>query len=404
MANQNHRRNFISLIGVHLSWAALSLFISVFLVARIFIITGNLGAVAWFNIVYFTAIALAFIPVSMIVKKHSRVVFLYIATVLMVLFIALIIFMQDSLVDYYIFYAGALGIVQGFYWTGMHALGVELMAGKKMMSFQAVLQIGQSTVGIVFPLVLGIVIDLVAFRAAAVLALIMGAMCFVFALHLRQEQPIGTKLSLRGFFRAVKSVGQMRAVWLNFCVQFFMAMLWLSSIFTTVLIITVFGGADSYGGSLELGLYTSLFAVCAITLIMLYRTIKNRKFKKTMFAICGVVPVLLAIPLLFEVNALTLLVAMFGVASLGLVVRVEAGRAGYNVMKEIGKQEWLVESNLLIEFVYLLTRIIFLSVMLLAFYLDAFIIFQILFVVLASSTLWMWILINRFKRSCNKLR
>ena len=392
MANQNHKRNFTSLIGVHLCWTALSMFISIFLVARIFIITGSIGAVAWFNIVYFIAVVIAFIPVSSIIKKHSRVVFLRIATILMVTFIAMIIFLQDNIVDYYLLFAGAIGILQGLYWGGMHALGVELMAGKKMMTFQAVLQIGISTVGIVFPLILGVVIDLVTFQAAAILALVMGIICFVFTLYLRQERPIGTKLSISGFFRAVGDAGQSKAVWLNFCVQFFMAMLWLSGIFTTVLIIMVFEG------SLELGIYTSLFAACAITLITLYRTIKNKTFKRIMFALCGILPVLLATPLLFEVNALTLLVAMFGVASLGLVVRVEAGRAAYNIMKEIGKQEWLVENNLLIEFVYLLTRLIFLGVMLLAFYLDAFIIFQILFVVLASSTLWMWILINMLKR------
>jgi len=391
------RRNFVALLGTHLSYSALIFFTGTFFVAQLFSATGSIGAVAWFHLLVYIIIAGLFIPISFIIKKHTRVLFPRIATVLLVGFICMLIFWQDGIANYYMLFGVIYGIILGFYWCAMHCLTVEIMGGNKMKSYQAIMLIGSNIITIALPIILGAMIDFVSFRSAAILALVVGVCLMVFTFVLLEYKPIGGNFAMRKFFKTMKHEKKSETVWLNFWVSFNMSSLWMTSICTTILIIYV------YGGNFELGMLLSLFAVGAIVLLTLYRLIKSKKIKNTIFAVSSLTTPALAIPLLFNVNQTTLIIFLFGNLILAMVTRVEASNVSYNTMKRLNSQEWLIESNFMVEFAYLFQRIIFLTIMIIGATLNIFLVFKILVVIFSASAIAIWTLTLLWRKSLSNI-
>ena len=391
----NLKRNQIGVLGAHVCSQALILFVGTFLVANLFMETGNdLSVVATFHAVEWTALFVSFAFFSYIVKQHSRVLVIRVATAVLVASVCLILVFQDSLVDYYIILAAMFGFACGMYWSSMLTFISQTFAGRKMTGYIVWEQIIFAAARILFPFTLGALIEFVDFGVAAALSLGIGVVLVGFTFFMREikHEVKPQPLSMRGYLRTMKAAGLSRPLWGNLIIQFLHDFYRRVAVAITVLIVVVFIDEDP---NYTIGLFASVFAAANIVIIVCYKMIRSKRVKQILYYISGIVPVLAAIPLLFQVSALTIIILQAGFIAVGCIQKSEIDVLRINAMKIMGKccrseaegkvVECLhTESLLFTEFPMWIVRMTICGVIALAWFFDAFLVFQIFVVFLVA--------------------
>ena len=166
------RQNQVGILGVQICQAALNVFVSIFLVARILRITGgDFGAIGLFLLVQYIGIIVTFWLFSYIVKKFSRVWCIRVSTLFLLGSIILILLMQDNLAESYLLLSAVFGIGQGIYWCAILTFTSQSMGGKRMSGYAVWYIVLTSAVSALTPFTLGALIEFVSFEITILIAL-----------------------------------------------------------------------------------------------------------------------------------------------------------------------------------------------------------------------------------------
>ena len=385
-------RNKIGILGIQVCFTALELFVSVFLVAKLFTATGNnLGAVGLFYIVNYIMLFAAFILSSYISKRYSRTWVVRAATVFFVGTICLVIFLQNQIGEFYLLLAAAEGFAVGIYWGAMNMLTGQVLGGKKMASYQA-WYIGTTTaVSVIFPFTLGAVIEFVSFAVATLITLGLGILLVAFTILLQEQRTDNTALSMRKYISVIRQSTLSKPVSLNFWLQLLAGIYSAVSIAITVLIVII------YKDNFSLGSLTSIFAASGILVLVAYKAIKPEKIKSAFYYACCVIPVIAAVGILFEVSPFTLILLQAGFVSKS-VINMERGNLQLDIMNKLGQPTLVAESILHTELAYFIARMISMGIIIAAWYMEAFVIFQILVFVQMALLLLCGLMMRRWYR------
>jgi len=371
-------RNTVGMLGTHVCFFAFNLFVSVFLTAKLFTITGgNIASVALFYIVFYIGIFVFFWGSSYLVKRFSRVLFLRISTLLLVGQICLILFLQDHLAQLYMLFAAVGGIAQGIYWASMHLLEGEIMGGDKMKKFMSWFYIMDCGAKIIFPFTLGAIIDYVSFFAAAIITFGIGVLLIVFSLLIKADYK-RQHMSLRNFIKTAKAEKILRPVMINLWINFLWGFICLSTMCVTILTMTVF--VDDNANAM-LGMFTTIFAAAAIILIFAYRLIKPKPAQIAIIFITCLLPLLLSMGLLFEISLVTLLLFQLGYGAICVIPKKVTSTLSVNIPVRLNCPQFVAENNVLSEMFLFCGRILGLGIIALAHFTDPYV-FQVMVVVL----------------------
>jgi len=389
-SKKTRKINGAALIGTHVSWAALSLFISTFLIAQLMYEThSNMAIIAIFFLVTYIFLFLFYALFAYIVKKYSSVWCMRIGVVINVLLICLICAFHTKIVGLYLLFAVLNGISGGIYWISFNGFLAETMGGSDMLKFQAYLNIIGSIASVLLPLSLGALIQFVNFFVAAIVAAVIGVILIIFTFIMQIDKE-RNHLSYRKFFRLISEKKLWKPIWLNFVLQFFAGLFGTSGICAVILIAIVFG--DSF----SLGYLTSIFSGVAIFLLLFYRMFKSRRVKNNIHLISAVFALLLPVALLFHVNKTTVILFEFASIVLTMIPNIEVGKLQCDVMKDLGHESMTTESLVLVEFAYFLARMVAMLFILLAYYVytktQSIMFFGIITVVFMCGTLAAYIL------------
>jgi YQGE family putative transporter len=391
----NQKRNQIGILGVHVAHAALDLFVSVFIIAKLLSTTdGNITKVALFYLVLFGAIALFYTIFSYVVKRYSRVWCVRASTLALVGSIVLILFLKDSLATYYLLFALCYGIAEGIYWSSIHLFTTEQMGGRQMRTYLTWFYVLMAATRIIFPVTLGAVIRFVSFTVAAFIAAGIGIVLVLWSLFLReQSSTLSHNMSMKNFFTTIRDKNLSGKMWHNFGIQFVAMLFSCTSICLTILVVLV------YGDNLELGVLTSIFAGASIASLTAYRLIRNRRARRICLWIASVLPALSAIGLLFGVSATSVIAIQIGATIFGVIPRMEFDRQRMNIMKDSGLEHLNAESMVFCEFAFAIGRFVVMSLMVLTFTLSGVTGFAILVFTLTTMVLPSTYLFRRFRRT-----
>jgi len=164
------RQNQVGILGIQICQAALNVFVSIFLVARILEVTnGNFGAIGLFLLVQYVGIIVTFWLFSYIVKKFSHVWCIRVSTLFLLGSIVMILLMQDNLAESFLLLSAVYGIGQGIYWCSIHTFTSKTMGGKKMASYAAWYVILTSATAALTPFTLGAIIEFVSFEITVII-------------------------------------------------------------------------------------------------------------------------------------------------------------------------------------------------------------------------------------------
>jgi MFS family permease len=346
-------KNQVGILGVHVMQLALDVFVSVFLVARLFTVTdGDITRVGLFYLINFSTLAITFFLFSYIVKKFSRVWCIRASSAFLFAGIILVLLFQNQLGEFYLLLGGIYGIAQGIFWSSIHTFTCETLGGKKMASFAAWFMLLAAASRALFPLTLGAIVEFVNFTTGALIALGFCIIFLAFTLIMRDKRKSGTAgLSMRKFFTHIKREKISRPIWSHFWIQGMFGAQVLLNICLTILIVI------SFDNNFHLGVLTSIFAGVAVISVTIYKLIKSPKIKLWVYYITSFIPLFSAIGLLFGINPLIVIICQAGYVGFRVVSNVEFDKTRNNLMHDFGAEQFHTESLLFVEISYYIARV-----------------------------------------------
>ena len=303
--------------------------------------------------------------------------------------IALVCVFNKDLQNLYMVFAACCGLAGGIYWIGYNSFMANTMGGTKMLRFQAYSNIASSAAKIVLPFSLGAIIKYVGFFAAAAVAFGIGLILITFTLIMQVDTAGKGKLSYIAYFKLLKEKKLIKPVALNFAMQFFHDLRGRASFCVVILLAVLYKGKDA---SFSIGWLSSVFSAMAIIMLTCYRLVKSRKVKNNVFLICASSAFLLSLGILFKMSLPTIIMFQFAQAVLLIVPQIETGKMQCDVMKELNQPHVTTESLVVVEFAYYLARIFIMSVVILAWHFNVFVVFKILACTLTFAAVVSYIL------------
>ena len=390
------KQNQVGILGVHSAYAALDLFVSVFLVARLLSVTdGDFSRVALFYACCWGGILLTFWLFSYVVKKFSRVWCIRGSAIGLLVGVILVLLLENNLREWYLLLGAVWGVASGIYWCSMHTFTSEALGGKKMSGYAAWYFITNAFMRIVFPFTLGAIIESpkLGFVAAAAIATGLAVVLVLFTLILRDRRKSeGKRFSVRTFLRLIRERKLSRPIWSQFWIQFLYG---LQSVMTLGITILVFLSLQS---NFSLGALTSIFAGVSIVALAIYKPIKSQRVKIWIYYVTSILPILAAIGLLFGASPLTVILCQAGYFSFRVVSNTELERARMNLMADFGAEHLHTEGLLFTEVSYVLARFVGLGLILAIYFSGVLYLFQVLLVLLATTVLLAAVLLHLWTR------
>jgi hypothetical protein len=303
---QHHTRNKVGLVGVNACFAALNLFVSVFLTARIFQLADNqISAVVLFILTEATALILFYAFSSAICKHIRSPLVILAATILVCFFILLTILFESDLGRAYILFGALWGAVEGLYWGACNFTVAEAFPASASMSYFVWYLSFVSAIKVIFPVTFGYAIDLGSFALTAVVVLGIGVLQIVFALLIKTEKPRAGRLRMATYFRALRSSKFLAPMIFLWCSTFLAGFPFVLGYLVTVLVIQV------YGSNINLGIIGSIAAVTAVCSLVTYKCVPAR-IRPVMFWISSALPLAVSVVLFFYVGPASIILFQFG--------------------------------------------------------------------------------------------
>ena len=366
------------ILGVYGCISAIDLFLSIFLAAKLFFVTdGNFGLVGLFYVVHFALLFVGYIISSYISKRYSRVWCIRSAVLIILVTLVLIVFLQDQIDTFYLLFGGLTGIAMGMMWGPVNMFVTQTFGGPRMSAVMTYQNSVSSVIKIIFPFTLGAIIEYASFFLASVIALSISICCIAFTFFLRDNKALNKPLSMRKYYRLIKEKKFTKPVAVLGLTHFLSTQAIVCAPFLTNIMI-----AQVYGNNFSLGWMLSVFYAASILVMISYKLLKPGRVKNSYFMGSCVLAFLFSLGLLFGVDKTTLI--FFNIASIALLMltRIEVFALSFNIMKLLGHEEYLSESNLLQEFFMMLGRCLAMGIVALVYFIDISLLFSISAVVM----------------------
>jgi len=376
------------------------LFISVFLVARVFVLSDyNITSVALFLLMDCTALFVFYLISTTLSKKIPCVWLTRLATLSACIFILLTILLPDGLKNHYMLFGLLWGMTAGTHWGSLNFLTSNVLSKAKAFSYYVYIFVLLAIVGILFPFTFGFAIDYGNWVITSSFVLGVGILQLFFSFLVKpekQETPQDKKLHFVNYFKVIKSNGHMRHSVILWCAIACMSSTYLLSAIMTILIFTV------YGSNMSLGVMGSIFAAIGIVFIIMYKNSKPA-FKSAMFWTSAITPLLVSIILYFYIGPWSIIV-FNGAIVCRNISEIESNPARMNATKLKGCEMYSAESLMIYECAYYTGRWITCGLLLIAgLFQSVTILLPIMISVILFAYFTYSILISFYKKSYEKV-
>lgn len=349
----------------HMIYIITTLFSSTFLVSYIISVNANsplsssLVTIAIFYVSEYVVFGLCYFLISYVVDRTSRI-WVYRASILFNgAFITLLIFLGKEIASYIILAGAMLGITESLYYASFNVLKGEMVPRRKMTSFSVLCLTLDKTVRVIFPIIMGLIIDLSNFFVVAFCALALVAIQFGFTFMIKAQKPEGSSFKLRDYIKRLKAnTDDAKRI-----KRFYPICILYSSktVFATLFtIITVY----TFKTNLKLGLFTSLSSLVAVLSLFIFKRFTKEGKRFWFYFIPSLVLLASTILLVFDLQNWTYvifsLVQAFSITIVAGGVDIERN----TIVKKTGHYDDIAEHNCITEITLAVSRVAIYSLML----------------------------------------
>ena len=337
------KRNNIGLLCVNSCYSVLSLFVGVFLVAQIFVITDeSFAAVAMFALVELTMLFIFFTIACYLSKKIKPIYVTRFSALVMCGLLILIMAWEDGVYNYYLLFGAIKGIGSGLYWGANHTIVSQVLKRDFTITYFVWFLSIVTLVRVLFPFSFGFIIDFASFFVTTIVVLVIGVLLLLSTYLIKVEKPSGGHLRIRTYFRALKKAKFVKPSLSLWFLIFISGLAHTLGVAMTLLIVLVFGT------NMSIGIFSSVFAALGIFVLILYK-MSPKKWKYRSFWPAAIFPFAISFILLIELNIATIIIFQASWL-LSRIPDVEEENTRLSATKYWQGHEFATESNWFYEF------------------------------------------------------
>lgn len=288
-----------------------------------------------------------------IVDKTDRVWFYRIGQLLKGSFIVLVIFLGRDIARL----SGLAGVLYGlgetFYYSAFNTIKNEMVPKNHISKFVVLQNIFSKFVRTLFPVLLGMLIDVTEYKYVAFYVLGVFAVQIVFSFFIKSKRPDNSKFEfgtyLKKLFSKDKSVERIS--------RFYpIALVYGGTTIQTALIslLTIY----TFKTNLNLGLFTGLFALLSVIFLLLFKRLTNQKYKGVVYALLSTLSVASSVLLAFHISKWTYivfsLISTISTCILGFSLDIQRN----TILKKTGNYDYITEHQTVCECCFNIIRVL----------------------------------------------
>lgn len=299
------------LIFSDLIFTITSLFADTFLVAYFLKITNeNITQVALYYIIVKGIHGIGILLMGNFIKNKPKIrtKILSIGITFRALFILFISILGNNLANYYIIVAIFCSISGVLYWSTHELLAVDVTNNSNRQNYTSVKKILTTLAHIIAPIILGSTIELYSFTKIAIYIFILSVIQILVTMQIKPDKydiSNTDKYDIKTYIKELKENKSSKIF--TFYLSTFIYGIIDDSMRVLVTIVTVM----TFKTSLNLGILTTIFSLCSILTLYLYKKYYNKKNCKIILAIFSTLIVIGAIALVIKIDRFSLIIYNF---------------------------------------------------------------------------------------------
>lgn len=367
------------LIISDLIYTITALFAETFLIAYFLKITNeNIVQIALYYIIVkgLNGIGLILIGYFIKGKPTVRTKILSLGIIIRAIFILFIVLLGNNLSSYFVIVAIFCGISETLYWSTHELIFIDVTNNDNRKDYMSIKKILSTIVKIVAPLVLGSTIELYSFTKIAIYVFVLSVIQIIISLQISPNEFNSTdekteKYDIKAYLKELQKYKKpkLNAYYKSNLVYGIIE----DPMSTLVTIITVM----TFKTSLNLGILTTIFSICSIIALYLYKRYYNKNNSKIILAICSTLIFVGAIGLVINIEKSTLIIYNFACTVSLCIFDVIFNTQKGNLIKECNIEKRNVEHVMLNGFITDISRVIGFSFILIAGLINNMIVFKI---------------------------
>lgn len=384
----NLNKNQKTLISIHVIRMILELFTSTFLTSHILSFSADnvLGTgllnVGLFFVAEFTVYAVLYYIVCFYVDKSNRIGFLRIGIFVNLCLLVLLVFFGEQLASWVILAGVIVGISDAFYYPSYLVMKNEFTSRKTVNDYNISSTILTNIAKVIVPTILGFLIDVSSYSNIAIYIIIISLIQFAISFIIKTKRPENSQFELKPFFKFLKDNKEVRN---KIKYTYFNALLVgaKSTYKIIVIVLTIY----TFKTNLSLGLFTSIFSILIILLLMLFKKLDNKQNSNKLwfYLLIGILPVASCVILVAKMTKVTLIVYNFFLTLATYFSEYFGSSERDAIIKHIGKYEYIAEHQFLIETLQNISRMVAYGVLAVVGLIGNITVFKVLLIVLILS-------------------
>ena len=212
------------------------------------------------------------------------------------LFIVLIIFLGKDLARMSALAGAVYGIAESLYWSSYNVMKCEIIPRRQADTFIALNTLFNKFINIIFPIVIGFLIDVSTFMSVAIYVLIIVLIQFIFSFFIKSQKPENSSFKFFAYIKKLKmNTDDVKRIKRFYPVAIGYGLTTICTSLASLLAIYTFKT------NFNLGLFTAGFSVISVLALLLFKRYSKQGKRKIIYILLGVLPLLGAISVTIKV-------------------------------------------------------------------------------------------------------
>lgn len=368
------------LIMSDLIYTITALFAETFLVAYFLKITNeNITHIASYYIIAkgLNGVGLILIGHFIKGKPKIRAKILSLGIIIRAIFILCIVLLGNNLSKYFVIVAIFCGISETLYWSTHELIFIDVTNNENRKDYMSIKKICSTIIKIIAPLILGSTIELYSFTKIAIYIFVLSVIQILISIQIKPNELRTTneKYNIKSYIKEIRrdKYSKLNAYYKSNLIYGIIE----DPMSTLVTIITIM----TFKTSLNLGILTTIFSICSILALYLYKKYYNKKNSKIILSICSTLIFISVIGLIINIGKSTLIVYNFACTISLCIFDVIFNTQKGNLITECNIENRSVEHVMLNGLLTDISRVIGFSLILIAGLINSMVAFKILLLI-----------------------
>ena len=330
----------------------IDLFLNTFLVAYLLNITNeNMSSVALYYVVDYAVTGICMYLIGYFLKKYNLANIYRLGIIIKCIFVILIVFLRNQIQYFLIPIAIILGIAETIYWGACDNMVGLVTNENNREKYTTNKKIIRSFTKIVMPIVLGTSIEMLSFYRVSIYVMILALIQVILSLFIKIEKQKYKKFNIKEYFKNtnIKNNNRLKIVYKS-SILYGVLLDLIPTLVTIIIVMT-------YKTNFKLGFLNTIFAICSMITLYLFRKIKNNKIQKNILIGGSLISLISVISLVISLGKIE--VVIYNIISYSFIIILEIlfNIERFNNKKNNVNEEFYIESQIFINMIMQIGRV-----------------------------------------------